>query len=65
VVGLSETELVKIARLEERVDNVEKTQDTILKRLDDKDSRMNAQLYTTIISLGLLVVNLLVLLAKG
>lgn len=62
---MSETELVKIARLEERMDNMEKSQDAIIKRLDDRDSKQNAQLYSTVISLGLLVVNLIILLAKG
>lgn len=62
---MSEIELIKIARLEEQMINVKETQDTILKRLNDRESRSNQQLFMTALSLLSIIATLAVVLWRG
>jgi len=62
---LGENELIKIARLEEQMVNMKETQDTILKRLDDRESRSNQQLFMTALSLVSIIATLAIVLIQG
>ena len=61
---MSENELIKIARLEERMESMEKTQDAILKKFDDRDTRSNSQLFMIVLNLIGVIVTLGVILIK-
>ena len=62
---MGENELIKIARLEEQMVNMKETQDTILKRLDDRESRSNQQLFMTALSLVSIIATLAIVLIQG
>ena len=62
---MGENEIVKIARLEERMDNVEDTQKTLLKRIDERDTRSNSQLFMITLNMVGIIVTLLVLFLRG
>jgi len=61
---LSENEIVKIARLEERMGNVEDTQRDILKKIDDRDTRNNSQQFMIIMNLVGIIITLAAVLLK-
>ena len=58
---MGENEIVSIARLEERMDNVEDTQKVLLKKLDERDTRSNSQLFMVTLNMVGIIVTLLVL----
>ena len=61
---MSENEIVKIARLEERMGNVEDTQRDILKKIDDRDTRNNSQQFMIIMNLVGIIITLAAVLLK-
>lgn len=62
---MGENEIVKIARLEERMDNVEDTQKVILKKQDERDARSNSQLFMIALNLLGIIVTLAIILIQG